>query len=74
MTDGGKLNPQPLRVRSLLQRIGSLVLRGNWQRLSCGVGSKGLCEYDWVWIELVSQQQVGWSRWLLVCRKLSNPT
>lgn len=44
-----------------------------WQRLSCGVGSKGLREYDWVWIELVSQQQVGWSRWLLVRRKLSDP-
>jgi len=43
-----------------------------WQRLSCGVGSKGLREYDWVWIELVSQQ-VGWSRWLLVRRKLSDP-
>lgn len=44
-----------------------------WQRLSCGVGSKGLREYDWAKIELVSQQQVGWSRWLLVRRKLSDP-
>lgn len=41
-----------------------------WQRLSCGVGSKGLREYNWAKIELVSQQ-VGWSRWLLVRRKLS---
>jgi len=45
----------------------------SWQRLSCGVGSKGLREFDWVWIELVSQQ-VGWSRWLLARRKLSDPT
>ena len=45
-----------------------------WQRLSCGVGSKGLREFDWVWIELVSQQQAGWSRWLLARRKLSDPT
>lgn len=44
-----------------------------WQRLSCGVGSKGLREYDWAKIELVSQPQVGWSRWLLVRRKLSDP-
>lgn len=42
-----------------------------WQRLSCGVGSKGLREYDWAKIELVFQPQIGWSRWLLVRRKLS---
>lgn len=45
-----------------------------WQRLSCGVGSKGLREFDWVWVELVSGQQKSWSRWLLVRRKLSDPT
>lgn len=45
-----------------------------WQRLSCGVGSKGPREYDWAWIELVSGQQSGWSRWLLVRRSLSDPT
>ena len=44
-----------------------------WQRLSCGTGSKGPREYDWVWIELVSGQQKSWSRWLLVRRKLSDP-
>lgn len=45
-----------------------------WQRLSCGQGSKGPREYDWVWIELVSRQQSGWKRWLLVRRKLSDST
>lgn len=45
-----------------------------WQRLSCGQGSKGLREYDWAWIELVSGQQAGWKRWLLARRKLSDPT
>ena len=44
-----------------------------WQRLSCGVGSKGPREFDWVWIELVSGQQKNWSRWLLARRKLSDP-
>lgn len=45
-----------------------------WQRLSCGVGSKGPREFDWTWIELVSGQKAGWSRWLLARRKLSDPT
>lgn len=45
-----------------------------WQRLSCGVGSKGWREFDWVWIELVSGQQRSWSRWLLARRKISDPT
>lgn len=45
-----------------------------WQRLSCGVGSKGAREFDWVWVGLVSQPQKSWSRWLLVRRKLSDPT
>ena len=45
-----------------------------WQQISCGQGSKGPREYDWMWIELVSGQQTGWSRWLLARRKLSDPT
>lgn len=45
-----------------------------WQRLSCGVGSKGPREFDWTWVEMVSGQQTGWSRWLLARRKLSDPT
>lgn len=45
-----------------------------WQRLSCGQGSKGLREYDWTKMELVSGQQTGWSRWLLVRRSLTDPT
>lgn len=45
-----------------------------WQRLSCGVGTKGSREFDWVWIELGSGQQKNWSRWLLARRKLSDPT
>lgn len=44
-----------------------------WHRLSCGQGSKGPREYDWTKIELVSGQQSGWSRWVLVRRSLSNP-
>lgn len=42
-----------------------------WQRLSCGQGSKGPREYDWVWIRLVSGQHKSWGRWLLVRRSLS---
>lgn len=45
-----------------------------WQRLSCGVGSKGPREFDWTWLELISGQQAGWRRWLLARRKLSDPT
>ena len=45
-----------------------------WQRLSCGQGSKGSREYDWTKIELVSEQQALWSRWLLARRSLTDPT
>ncbi len=45
-----------------------------WQRLSCGQGSKGAREYDWIKIELGSGQQPGWSRWLLARRSLTDPT
>jgi len=46
----------------------------NWKRVSCESGSKGLREYDWTKIELVSGQQTLWNRWLLVRRSLTDPT
>ena len=45
-----------------------------WQRLSCGQGSKGPRECDWVWTQLVSEQHKSWGRWLLARRSLSDPT
>lgn len=45
-----------------------------WERLSAGVGSKGLRWYDWQRWELAEPLQVGWKRWILVRRSLAEPT
>jgi SRSO17 transposase len=45
-----------------------------WERVSAGVGSKGLRWYDWQRWELAEPLQVGWKRWLLVRRSIPDPT
>ncbi len=44
-----------------------------WQRLSCGYGTKGERLYDWAWIEVNSAKEKGFSRWLLFRRNLKKP-
>jgi SRSO17 transposase len=44
-----------------------------WERLSAGVGSKGLRTYDWRRVELSEPMQRGWQRNLLLRRSSSDP-
>jgi SRSO17 transposase len=46
----------------------------DWQRLSAGAGSKGERLYDWARWRLLRLQEHPWDHWLLVRRKISNPT
>jgi len=45
-----------------------------WERLSAGVGSKGLRWYDWQRWELAGPPQARWKRWLLVRRSIAEPS
>lgn len=45
-----------------------------WTRLSAGEGAKGPRWYDWQAIPLNVPLQEGWRRWLLVRRKVDDPT
>lgn len=62
------------QVQVSVQQLIAELPAETWQRLSCGVGSKGPREFDWTWLELVSGQKAGWSCWLLARRKLSDPS
>ena len=43
-----------------------------WKRLSCGKGSKGAREYEWIWMR-VNGGTAGWSRHVLVRRRIDAP-
>jgi SRSO17 transposase len=45
-----------------------------WMRLSAGAGSKGPRWYDWRRLPLADPMEVGWRRWLLVRRRISEPS
>lgn len=45
-----------------------------WTRLSAGEGAKGPRWDDWRWRPLAEPREPGGRRWLLVRRRLSNPT
>jgi SRSO17 transposase len=45
-----------------------------WETLSAGAGSKGPRTYDWLRLNLSDPAQVGWKRWLLIRRSLSDPS
>ena len=45
-----------------------------WVRLSAGEGSKGPRLYDWAWVRLARWPVPGWAHWLLVRRRLVDPT
>lgn len=44
-----------------------------WQRLSCGQGSKGERLYDWARIEVNCDNEQGFKRWLLFRRNIERP-
>lgn len=47
--------------------------RTAWRRLSAGLGSKGRRWFDWTVLRLPCLER-GWQRWLLLRRKLDDPT
>ncbi len=63
------------RLRQLrAAQVAAKIPPGQWQRLSAGEGAKGPRLYDWALQALVGPVDPGWSRWLLVRRRLSEPT
>lgn len=59
-----------IRVRELLAEVPS----DAWQRLSCGVGSKGPRRYDWARTRVNGPEPEQCQRWLLIRRSVSDPT
>jgi SRSO17 transposase len=45
-----------------------------WERLSAGMGSKGPRWYDWLRLEASAPPQRGWQRWVLLRRRIADPT
>ena len=60
---------QEHRVKALAQALAS----EQWQRLSCGYGSKGERIYDWVRIAVNCPPEQGMKRWLLLRRNIEKP-
>jgi SRSO17 transposase len=59
---------QQHKVKTLLAELPN----EGWQRLSAGTGSKGVRIYDWQRLDLDEPTQMGWRRWLVVRRSLSD--
>lgn len=64
------LNHAQPQIKTLLAALPS----EGWQRLSAGLGAKGPRTYDWLRLELRAPAQLGWKRWLLVRRSISDPS
>jgi SRSO17 transposase len=60
---------QEYRVKALAQALVS----EQWQRLSCGYGTKGERLYDWVRIAVNCSHEQGMKRWLLLRRNIEKP-
>jgi SRSO17 transposase len=58
------------RVSALLNELP----QAGWERLSAGEGEQGPRGYDWYRLPLVPPLPEGFERWLLVRRRLSDPT
>jgi SRSO17 transposase len=58
--------------------IAATIAASGWRRLSAGAGSKGPRRYDWARVRLarlqVSAEERRWEHWLLVRRRLSDPS
>jgi SRSO17 transposase len=63
-------NHEQQQVKTILAE---LPLQG-WETLSAGAGSKGPRTYDRLRMPLSDPPQVGWKRWLLVRRSISDPS
>ena len=44
-----------------------------WQRLSCGTGTKGERYFDWAWMPINSPRGYDWQHWALVRRGIEHP-
>jgi len=64
------LNHEQPQIKTLLAALPS----EGWQSISAGVGAKGPRNYDWLRLELSAPAQLGWKRWLLIRRSISNPS
>jgi SRSO17 transposase len=62
--------PQPVGL------LAALLPPDGWVVLSAGEGSKGARLYEWAWLQLPGQIEMGsqQARWLLIRRSLSNPS
>ena len=60
----------PQQIKTLLTALPT----AGWVRLSAGAGSKGPRIYDWQRLELSDPPPLGWQRWLLVRRSVSDPS
>jgi SRSO17 transposase len=61
------------RQRQVKTLLAALPEEG-WTRRSAGDGSKGPRWYDWRWLPLAEPVDPAWRRWLLVRRRVSDPT
>lgn len=64
------VNLKQYRISQLLADLPA----DGWTRLSAGDGAKGPRWYDWLLIPVNRPPQQGWRRWVLVRRKLEEPT
>jgi SRSO17 transposase len=64
------LDGQQRQVKRLLAALPE----DGWARLSAGDGAKGPRWYDWRWLPLADPMEPIWRRWLLVRRRVTDPT
>src|SRR5215471_501341 len=64
------LQPHQRRISTLLAELPT----EGWERLSAGMGSKGPRWYDWRRVEASAPAQEGWQRWVLIRRRIVEPT
>ena len=67
---------EAIEIDEEMHKVDSLVTTVEetaWQRISCGDGTKGPREYDWVRIHFNCPDAPGWEHWLLVRRSKSDP-
>ncbi len=62
------------QVQQQIKAIVAALPNAGWETLSAGMGSKGQRWYDWQRVELSDPPQIGWKRWLLVRRSISDPS
>lgn len=61
---------QQRQVKTVLAALAA----DGWTRHSAGAGAKGPRWYEWCWVPLAAPLQPHWGRWLLVRRRVCDPT